>query len=124
MSVTSRKSKAKALAILVVAVLAWVANAQLAAAPINPMAFKTQYEEAKKTAEVVASVRVLSATCTEAMAAGKVRTVTLQLSLQVLNVEKGPIKKSDVLVVSHKVTLPSGPGPGAYGYMAAVRRFP
>src|SRR5262249_21367545 len=55
---------------------------------------------------------------------GKNKSVTLQVSLQVLESEKGPIKKNDVLVVTHKVNLPSGPGPGSYGYMGAVRRFP
>jgi hypothetical protein len=94
------------------------------AAPINPMAFKQQYESAKKGADVAASVRVISAVCTEAEGAGKARTVTLQVCLQVLDVEKGPVKKSDVLVVSRKVTLPAGPGPRAYGYMAELRRFP
>jgi len=123
------KNEAMALAVLVagtVAMLAWVGSrAPLTAAPINPMVFKQQYDNAKKGAEVVAQVRVLSATCTETdAAAGKATSVTLQLCLQVLDAEKGPVKKSDVLVVSHKVTLPAGPGPRAYGYMAAVRRFP
>jgi hypothetical protein len=107
-----------------VAVLAWGDNGPLSAKPINPMVFKQRFEEAKKGAEVVASVRVISAVCTEAEGAGKARTVTLQVSLQVLDVEKGPVKKSDVLVVSRKVTLPAGPGPRAYGYMAELRRFP
>jgi hypothetical protein len=113
-----------ALAGTVLAVCGAFGNARLAAAPINPQAFRLRYEEAKKTAEVVAEVRVLSAVCTDAEVKGKARTVTLQVSLQVVNAEKGPVKKNDVLVVSHKVTLPGGPGPLAYGYMAAVRRFP
>jgi hypothetical protein len=37
---------------------------------------------------------------------------------------KGPAKKNDVLGVTYKVNLPSGPGlPGVYGYMATVRQF-
>jgi hypothetical protein len=42
----------------------------------------------------------------------------------VLEVEKGSVKKGDVLTVPHKVTLAAGPGPRAYGYMAAQRQFP
>jgi hypothetical protein len=114
-----------ALAVGAVAALGWGGgNARLGAAPINPMVFKQQFEDAKKGAEVVAQVRVLTAVCTEAAGAGKARSVTLQLSLQVMEAEKGPVKKNDVLVVSHKVDLPAGPGPRAYGYMAALRRFP
>jgi hypothetical protein len=97
---------------------------QPSAAPINPMVFKTQFEEAKKTADVVAQVRVLSAVCTETEGAGKARSVTLQVALQILDAEKGMPKKNDILVVQRKVTLPAGPGPGAYGYMAELRRFP
>ena len=41
-----------------------------------------------------------------------------------LDAEKGPVKKNEVLVVSHQVELPSGPGPRSYGYMGALRRFP
>jgi hypothetical protein len=110
---------------LAVGVWGWDGGARLAGAPINPKVFRQQFEEAKKTAEVVAGVRVLSAVCTEvAGGAGKPKSVTLQVSLQVTAVEKGPAKKNDVLVVSHKVDLPAGPGPRAYGYMAALRRFP
>jgi hypothetical protein len=104
----------------------WTKGSILVGAPINPNAFKNKFDDAKKGADVVATVRVLSAVCTEAAGgagpAGK--TVTLQVSLQVLNAEKGPAKKNQVLVVSHKVTLPAGPGPRAYGYQAAVKQFP
>jgi hypothetical protein len=96
----------------------------LTAAPINPEAHKRIYEEKSKTAEVVALVRVVAATCTEAEGEPGNRAVTLQLSLQVLEVEKGPVKKNELLVVPHKVTLPAGPGPRSYGYMAALRQFP
>jgi hypothetical protein len=95
-----------------------------AAAPINPAVFKKDYDEKSKDAEVVVQVQVASAVCTEAAGAADNRTVTLQLSLKVLDVEKGPVKKGDVLTVVHKVTLPSGPGPRSYGYMAAQKQFP
>jgi hypothetical protein len=101
-----------------------LASAHVTAAPINPEVFKRQYEDATKDAEVVAQVRVVAAVCSEAVGEAKNRAVTLQLSLQVLECEKGPVKKNDILVVSHQVTLPAGPGPLAYGYMAAVRKFP
>ena len=92
--------------------------------PINPQVFKKKFDDAKKDADVVADVRVLSAVCSEAGGEGKMKSVTLQLSLQVLESERGPAKKNEVLVVTHKVNLPAGPGPGSYGYMAAVRQFP
>jgi hypothetical protein len=95
-----------------------------AAGPINPKVYKTKFDEASKTAEVVASVRVLSATCIETEGAGKMRSATLDLSLQVLKAEKGSLKKNDVVVVRRKVNLPAGPGPGMYGYWAAVAQFP
>jgi hypothetical protein len=90
---------------------------------INPKVYKTQFDEKKKDADVVADVRVLSAVCTEAEGQGKMKSVTLQLALQVMDSEKGA-KKNDVLVVTHKVNLPAGPGPGSYGYMGALRQFP
>jgi hypothetical protein len=102
--------------------LGW--GARLAAGPINPVVFKQKFEAAQKDADVVAQVRVLAAVCTEAGGEDKEKTVTLNVALQVLEPTKGPIKKNDVLVVSHKVTLPAGPGPRAYGYMAAQRQFP
>ena len=101
-----------------------IGTSWLAAAPIPPNAFKDEFDKVKKDAEVVAQVRVLAAVCSETAGEGKNKSVTLQVSLQVLDVEKGPVKKNEVLVVAHKVNLPSGPGPGSYGYMAAVRRFP
>jgi hypothetical protein len=95
------------------------------AAPINPAAFKDRYDEAKKNAEVAGQVRVLSAACTAIEGAeGEPKTVTLAVSLQILEADKGPVKKDEVVLVCHKVQLPSGPGPRAYGYMAAVRQFP
>jgi hypothetical protein len=93
------------------------------AQPINPQVYKTQFEAARQDAEVVADVRVLAALCTETAGEGKNKSVTLQVALQVLEATKGA-KKDDLLIVRHKVTLPSGPGPGSYGYMGAVRRFP
>src|SRR5580765_8357600 len=70
-----------------------------AAGPVNPQVFKTQYDAAAKDAELVAKVRVVAAACTAAAGEGKIKTVTLQLSLQVLESEKGSAKKNDVLVV-------------------------
>jgi hypothetical protein len=110
----------KLLAVVLTAVLA----GPVAAQPINPQVFKKRFEEAKKDAEVVADVQVLSAVCTELAGAGKAKSVTLQLSLLVLDAEKGPAKKNEVLLVAHKVNLPAGPGPGMYGYMGALRQFP
>jgi hypothetical protein len=94
------------------------------AQPINPEVFRKKYEEASKTAEVIAKVRVLAAVCTAVEGEGKGKTVTLKLSLQVLESDKASAKKNDVLVVAHKVRLPAGPGPGSYGYMGALRMFP
>ncbi len=102
-----------------------VASRPLTAAPINPQVYKQVFEQKRKDAEVVAHVRVLAAVCTEASSESpENRSVTLKVSLQVLAVDKGPAHKNDVLVVTHSVHLPSGPGPRAYVYMAAVRQFP
>ena len=109
--------------VLGMAVAALVAQAPAAAQAINPKVFEKKYEEAAKDAEVVAKVRVLAAVCTATEGEGKAKSVTLALALQVLDAVKG-VKKNDVLAVSHKVNLPSGPGPGSYGYMGAVRQFP
>ena len=51
-----------------------------AAGPINPQVYKTKFDAAKKDAEVVAEVRVLSAVCTETAGEGKAKSITLQLS--------------------------------------------
>src|SRR5262249_40399130 len=102
--------------------LAWLTEST-SGQPINPQVYKKQFEKSKSDADVVAKVRVLAAVCTEAKGE-KPGKVTLQVSLQVLDVEKGPVKKNDVLVVSHEVELPAGPGPRSYGYMGALRRFP
>jgi hypothetical protein len=110
---------------LAVAVLGWATAGRLPAAPINPAAFKERFEAASKDAEVVGEVRVLAAACTATEGGGgDPVTVTLQLSLQMLASDKGPVKKGEVVLVSHRVTLPAGPGPRAYGYMAALRQFP
>jgi hypothetical protein len=99
-------------------------DGRLAAQPINPMAYKQKFDEARKTADVVADVRVLAVVCTEVAGEGKSKSVNLQLAFQVLDSEKGPIKKNEVIVVAHKVNLPSGPGPGSYGFWGAVRQCP
>jgi hypothetical protein len=115
---------AAGLMLAVAALLGWLAGeTPVAAQAINPKVFEKKYEEAAKDAEVVAKVRVLAAVCTATAGEGKMKSVTLSLALQVLDAEKG-VKKNDVLVVSHKVNLPGGPGPGSYGYMGAVRQFP
>jgi hypothetical protein len=102
----------------------WLVGAgPLAAGPINPAVFKQKYEDARKDADVVAQVRVLAAVCAEVGGEDTGKSVTLNITLQVVEAEKGA-KKNDLLVVSRKVTLPAGPGPRAYGYMAAVRQFP
>jgi hypothetical protein len=86
--------------------------------------YKTKFDAARKDAEVVAKVRVRAAVCTAVAGEGKQRTANLELALQVLEVEKGKVKKHDVLVVAHKVNLPAGPGPGMYGYWASLSQFP
>ena len=97
----------------------------LYASPINPAVFQTKFESAKKDAEVVADVRVVTVVCTEAKKKDDtVRSVTLQVAMQVLAVEKGPVKKNEIVVVSREVQLPVGPGPGMYGYMAETHQFP
>lgn len=117
------KRMAGACSVLAAACLmAWLAEST-SGQPINPQVYKKEFEKAKAGADVVAKVRVLAAVCTEAKGE-KPRTVNLQVSLQVLDAEKGPVKKNEVLVVSHQVELPSGPGPRSYGYMGALRRFP
>jgi len=98
--------------------------APVAAQAINPQVHKKAYEEAAKTAEVVAQVRVLAVVCTNFEQKGKAKSATYQVSLQVLESDKGPLKKNEVVVVSRRVILPSGPGPGMYGYMGEIRRFP
>jgi hypothetical protein len=116
---------ATVLATAALAGLAWFGGAgRLAAGPINPKMYKVKFDEARKGAEVVASVRVLAAVCTETAGAGKMRSATLELALQVLKVEKGPVKTNDVVLVKRKVNLPAGPGPGMYGYWASLRQFP
>src|SRR5260370_13425177 len=125
MRILSMKAMVGALSVMAAACLfGWMAEfTPIAAGPINPQVYKKEFEKAKKDADLVAKVRVLAAVCAEAKGE-KARTVTLQVSLQVLDVEKGAAKKNDVLVVSHEVGLPTGPGPRSYGYMGALRRFP
>jgi hypothetical protein len=120
-----RSPAAAVLAAVSVAAFGWVGGEPpVRAAPINPAAFKAQFEQARKSAEVVARVRVLTAVCTAAGGKASSGVVTLQLALQVLEVDKGPVKRNDLVVVSREVTPPAGPGPRSYAYMAAVRQFP
>lgn len=118
-------AKAGALVLVLAMAVVWMAldTGRSAAQAINPKVFKEEFDKAKKDADVVAKVRVLAAVCSEKAGAGKEQSVTLEVSLQVLDAEKGA-KKNNVLVVSHKVNLPSGPGPGSYGYQSALRKFP
>ena len=95
-------------------------GASLCASPVIPEVFHEAFNDAKKDADVVADVRVLTVVCTEA----KGNNITLQVALQMLSVEKGSVKKNEIVVVSRKVTLPAGPGPATYGYMAALHQFP
>src|SRR4051794_19412822 len=92
---------------LVIASLSFALLGAAVGGPINPKANKGKFDEAKKDAELVAEVRVLSAVCPEAAGDGKAKSVPLQLALKVLKTKKGPAKKNDVLIVSHKVNLPS-----------------
>jgi hypothetical protein len=117
--------KLKIAVVLAAGAALWLGgSARLAAQPINPQVHKKAYEEAAKTADVVAQVRVIKAVCVAAEGEGKVKSVTLEVSLQVLASDKGPLKKDEVVVVTRKVQLPSGPGPGSYGYMGEIRKFP
>ncbi|QVL32830.1 hypothetical protein KIH39_02605 [Telmatocola sphagniphila] len=66
---------------------------------------KKQFESDKKEAEVIAEVRVLSVVCTEASGQDPMeRLFELNICLQVLKVEKGSIRKNDLVVVSRSVT--------------------
>ncbi len=66
------------------------------------------YEKAKQSADVVAEVRVLTVVCTAARKDkdGKLKSVTLQIAMQVLAVEKGNVKKNEIAVVSRDVETP------------------
>ncbi len=114
----------KTVAVLAVLACGWGGDARLAAQAINPIVHKKAYEKAAETAEVVAKVRVLSAVCTDYQVQGKARSATLQVTLQVLESDKGPLKKNDAVVVTRRVMLPAGPGPGMYGWVGEVHRFP
>jgi hypothetical protein len=84
-------------------------TAPLTASPINPIVFKKEFEEARKTAEVVAHVRVLAVSCVD-KAGEEGKELTLQLALHVLQVDKGPAKKGQLLTVTHQVRLPRWAG--------------
>jgi hypothetical protein len=113
-------------AALALAAWSWLGgDAGAGAKGINPKVIKEQFEQARKDAEVVAVVRVLSASCTEVDRQPGSRSVTLELALQVVRSEKGPVKQGEILLVARKVNLPPNRlGPGVYEYAAAVRRFP
>ena len=116
------------LAAVLAAVLSLASEgACLYAAPVNPAAFQAKFDAAKKDADVVADVRVITVVCTEAKKEDdKVRSVTLQVAMQVLTVEKGPVKKNEIVVVSREVHFVgrSRPG-GCTASMAEVtQQFP
>ena len=71
-------------------------------------AVRKTYDTATATADVVAEVRVLSVVCQEAHndKEGKLLSVTLQIAMQVLAVEKGGVEKNDILVVTRDVETP------------------
>jgi hypothetical protein len=76
---------------------AFIADASVHAQAVNPAVFRDAFDKAKGDAEVVADTRVATVVCTEA----KGGSITLQVALQVvLAVEKGPLKKNEIVVVS------------------------
>jgi hypothetical protein len=68
---------------------------------------RKSFDKAKTDADVVVDVRVLTVVCTEARKdEGKLKSVVIQLAMQVLAVEKGPIKKNEIVIVSRHVETP------------------
>lgn len=64
-------------------------------------------DKAKADADIVVEVRVLNVVCTEARKEeGKLKSVVIQIAMQVRAVEKGPIKKNEIVVVSRQVETP------------------
>ncbi len=105
--------------------ISMVVAASAGAAPLGAESFQRAFVEAKKNAEVVAEVKVVSVVCGEVTKKNdKPRSVTLHVAMQVLEVEKGVVKKNEMIVVSRHQALPDGPGPGSPGYMNALYQFP
>ena len=104
----------------VLAITLIFAGTESLATMMDPEAQHHVFEKAKAGAEVVAEVRAIAAVCTDV----KDQKVNLQVVLQVISVDKGPIKKNDVVVVSRIVRLPEGLGPGSYGYWGETHAFP
>jgi hypothetical protein len=71
-------------------------------------AVRKTYDTATATADVVAEVRVLSVVCKEARhdKEGKLLSITLQIAMQVLAVERGGVETNDILVVTRDVETP------------------
>lgn len=100
--------------------LAGSANCSHAAEPIHVVearrkaeaafleSVRKKYEAAKEAGDVVIEVRVLTVVCSAARKDDddKLKSVTLQIAMQVLSVEKGPIKKNEIVVVSRDVETP------------------
>jgi hypothetical protein len=79
------------------------------------------FKKAKATADVVAEVRVVTVVCTEAQKKdNKLNSVTVQIAMQILEVEKGPIKKNEIVVVSRRVETPQELV--AQGYIPGAKR--
>jgi hypothetical protein len=73
------------------------------------------FEKAKGDAEVVVEVRVLTTLCTKAHRTdGKLTLGTIQIAMQVLSVEKGAVKKHEIVVVSRDVDTPQIITPKGY----------
>src|SRR5207247_375751 len=97
-------------------------NQQATAQPTDDAQYKARFDAARKDAEVVATVRVLSVACNElALAENRHKKARLQLSLVVLEKHKGDVKPGDILVVGHIVPLPTDSGPRLQPYLTAVR---
>ena len=94
------------------------------APPIPDLVIKGQFEKLSATAEVVAHVRVVAAVCSDVKGDEDNRLVSLQLALQILDAKKGPVRKNDVVVVRHQVSLRSRKVAPAYDYLNVARGFP
>ena len=99
-------------------------KASVYAQPIDAEVFKQRFEAARKDADVVAAVQVLSVGCSNVGGDERRKTATLQIALLVLENQRGTVARGDVLVVSHTLPLPTGPGPGLHDHLAALRQFP
>jgi len=73
-------------------------------APLGVAVFAEGFKRAKKDSDVVAEVRTLAVVCTDAKKQGEeVVGVTLQLAMQVVAAEKGPIKNHEIIIVEFRL---------------------